>query len=46
MEYIKENKIWINTNYLDSWNYIKKDNNSLKRFTNLGIVFKDINPKE
>lgn len=28
------------TSYNDSWEFIKQDNNSLKRYTNLGICFK------
>lgn len=42
IDFISENTFTVNENYNDSWKFIEKDNNSLKRFCNLHLVFKEI----
>ena len=46
LSYINNSEFSVTTEYIASWNFIKRDNNSLKRYTNLGIVFKDIKLSE
>lgn len=39
IKFIKNDKFAILGNYSDTWKFIKKDNNSLKRYTNFGLWF-------
>jgi len=38
LEFINSKEIVTSTNYLSSWNFIKSDNNSLKRYSNFNIA--------
>ncbi len=42
LDYIKNSQFSVNLDYIKSWEFIKEDRNSLKRNTNLGLVFKDL----
>ena len=39
IEFINNSQFAINKDYQDSWDFIKKENNSLKRFTNFNLFF-------
>ena len=38
VSYIKESSFSVNINYKDSWSFIKKDTNSLKRYSNICLI--------
>lgn len=39
IDFFCNNDFSINTDYNDSWDFIKKDNNSLKRYSNVNLLF-------
>ncbi len=38
VDFIKNSSFSVNDEYKDSWRFIKEDTNSLKRFSNLGLI--------
>ncbi len=45
LEFLKSNRISVSDDYFSAWNFIKEDNNSLKRYSNLDICFTDVKRK-
>ena len=43
LNYITKSDFAVKSTYSESWNFIKLDNNSLKRSSNLGLIFQDNN---
>lgn len=39
--FIKDDEFAIKKSYLDSWKYIEEGENSLKRYTNVNLIFSD-----
>ena len=42
IKFMTESDFSVKASYKETWDYIKKENNSLKRHTNFGICFKDL----
>ncbi|MGL5639787.1 MAG: hypothetical protein ACRCW7_10710, partial [Cetobacterium sp.] len=41
--FITNKEFAVNGNYAETWEFIKKDNNSLKRFSNIHLLLKEEN---
>ena len=46
INFISNEEFALNKDYQETWEFIKKDNNSLKRYTNFNLFFDNVNENQ